>query len=339
MFNQVAPICSGGSFTLPATSTNGITGTWSPAINNTATTTYTFTPNAGQCGTTTTMTVTVNAPSITPTFNQVPAICSGGSFTLPATSTNGITGMWSPAINNTATTTYTFTPNAGQCAVTTSMTVTVNDNLTPTFTPVPAICSGTNFTLPTISNDGITGTWSPAFNNLATTTYTFTPTSGQCVTTASLTVVVNAVNTNVSLTGNTLTAAASGASYHWLNCATNQLINGATNASFTPTESGSYAVIVTQNGCSDTSACVVVTTVGVTTLTQSEWTIYPNPANEVLFIEAPEATVIEMTDMTGKIVQRENLEAGKNELSVSALTRGVYMIRSVSGWNVRFVKN
>ncbi|MBI3133328.1 MAG: gliding motility-associated C-terminal domain-containing protein [Bacteroidetes bacterium] len=126
-FAAVAPICSGGTLSaLPTTSTNGITGTWSPALNNTATTTYTFTPTAGQCATTTTLTITVNS-NVTPTFAAVAAICSGGTLSaLPTTSTNGITGTWSPALNNTATTTYTFTPTAGQCATTTTLTITVN---------------------------------------------------------------------------------------------------------------------------------------------------------------------------------------------------------------------
>jgi hypothetical protein len=189
-FTQLAAICNGGTFTLPTTSNNSITGTWSPAINNTATTTYTFTPTAGQCATTATMTVSVNQP-VTPTFTQLAAICNGGTFTLPTTSNNSITGTWSPAINNTATTTYTFTPTAGQCATTATMTVTVNQPVTPTFTQVAAICNGGTFTLPTTSNNSITGTWSPAINNTATTTYTFTPTAGQCATTATMTVVVN----------------------------------------------------------------------------------------------------------------------------------------------------
>ncbi|HLO43856.1 MAG TPA: hypothetical protein VK175_05940 [Leadbetterella sp.] len=59
-FNQIAPICSGSNFTLPTVSTNGFTGTWSPAKNTTTTTTYTFTPNNGQCGGQTTMTVVVS---------------------------------------------------------------------------------------------------------------------------------------------------------------------------------------------------------------------------------------------------------------------------------------
>jgi len=190
-FTQVVPICSGGSFVLRTTSNNGITGTWSPAINNAATTTYTFTPTVGQCATTATMTVTVTAKTI-PTFTQVAAICNGGIFTLPTTSNNSISGTWSPVINNTATTTYTFTPTAGQCATTATMTVTVNTPVVPTFSQVAAICFAGTFTLPTTSNNGISGTWSPAINNTSTTTYTFTPSAGQCATTTTMTVVVNA---------------------------------------------------------------------------------------------------------------------------------------------------
>src|SRR5205814_4664327 len=105
-----------------------------------ATTTYTFTPTAGQCATTATLTIIVNS-NVTPTFNLVAAICSGTTLSpLPTTSTNGITGSWSPALNNTATTTYTFTPTAGQCATTTTLTMTVNAKVKPTFDAVALIC-------------------------------------------------------------------------------------------------------------------------------------------------------------------------------------------------------
>ena len=56
---------------------------------------------------------------------------------LPATSNNGITGTWSPATINTAaagTTTYTFTPAAGQCAATVTMDIVITTQITPTFT-------------------------------------------------------------------------------------------------------------------------------------------------------------------------------------------------------------
>jgi len=136
-------------------------------------------------------TVVVNNP-VTPTFTQVAPICSGATLAaLPTTSNNSITGIWSPALNNTTTTLYTFTPNSGQCGTTAEMTITVNNPVMPTFTQVTDICPGGSLSaLPTTSNNSITGTWSPALDNTQTTTYTFTPTSGLCANTAQMTITV-----------------------------------------------------------------------------------------------------------------------------------------------------
>jgi gliding motility-associated-like protein len=194
-FTQVNPICTGGTLTaLPTTSNNGITGNWSPALDNTITKTYTFTPNSGQCATIQTMTITVGT-AIIPTFTQVVAICAGSTLAaLPSTSTNGITGTWSPIINNSITTTYIFSPSAGQCAVSQTMMITVNIPIVPAFTQVAAICTGATLSaLPTTSINGIAGSWSPSLNNLTTTTYTFVPTSGICATNQTMTIVVNSI--------------------------------------------------------------------------------------------------------------------------------------------------
>jgi gliding motility-associated-like protein len=189
-FNAIAPICAGSANPLPSTSTNGISGSWSPAFDNTQTLTYTFSPNAGQCATnTTTLTVNVNPPSTVPTFNAIAPICAGAANPLPATSTNGITGTWSPVFDNLNTGTYTFTPNAGQCATTTTLTVTVTPSVTPTFNPI-TVCTGAANPLPATSTNGISGTWSPAYNNSSTATYTFTPNAGQCASTTTLAVTV-----------------------------------------------------------------------------------------------------------------------------------------------------
>lgn len=192
-FDPTGTYCYGESIpALPTTSNNGINGSWSPSINNTATTTYTFTPNSGQCALTTTSSINIT-PLTIPTFTQVGPYCEGDVINpLPTTSTNGITGTWSPAINNTSTTTYTFTPTAGQCANTTTMTITINPNITPTFTSVGPFCSGTSISaLPTTSNNGIDGSWSPAINNTTTTTYHFTPTSGQCALNTDMQIEIN----------------------------------------------------------------------------------------------------------------------------------------------------
>ena len=203
-FNQIAPVCQGTiAPALPNQSTNApsITGTWSPATINTGAignTIYTFTPATGQCAVPTTMTIEITAP-IVPTFNQIAPVCLGTiAPALPNPSTNApsITGTWSPATINTGTlggAIYTFTPAAGQCAVPTTMTIQITaPNIVPTFNQIAPVCQGNNAPiLSNISNNLISGTWSPATintSNAGTTIYTFTPTLGQCSQTQTMTI-------------------------------------------------------------------------------------------------------------------------------------------------------
>ena len=254
-FTQVGPFCSAATISpLPISSTNGISGTWSPAINNTATTTYTFTPTAGLCATTQTMSIAITL-SILPTFTQVGPFCSGATISpLPTSSTNGISGTWTPAINNTATTTYTFTPTTVLCATTQTMSITITPNIIPTFTQVGPFCLGSTIPpLPTSSSNGISGTWSPAINNTATTTYTFTPTAGICATTQTMSISIN-LPTLPSFTqvgpfciGNTIsalpTSSTNGISGTWAPAINNTVT---TTYTFTPT-AGLCATTQTMN--------------------------------------------------------------------------------------------
>ena len=197
-FTVTTSICIGETITaLPTISSNSISGSWSPALNNLATTEYTFTPNIGQCAHPAKLTITVNS-KITPVFNTVAPICAGETIAaLPTISNNSISGSWIPALNNLTTTEYTFTPNIGQCAIPTKLTITVNSAaITPTFNAVTPICAGeTIAALPTISNNSISGSWNPALNNLTTTEYTFTPSIGQCAKPTKLTISVNSKTT------------------------------------------------------------------------------------------------------------------------------------------------
>jgi hypothetical protein len=189
-FTSIPPICAGTTPpALPTTSNNGMTGTWNPAvINNTTSGSYTFTPAGGQCGIPITIPVTI-IPRTTPTFSFGTSlnICAGGTVpTLPNTSTNGISGTWNPAVVDAQNSgSYTFTPNAGQCANPATFTVTVTPNIIPSFsfgTSLTICAGGTVPTLPTTSTNAITGTWSPAIVDAQNSgTYTFTPTGGQCI--------------------------------------------------------------------------------------------------------------------------------------------------------------
>jgi gliding motility-associated-like protein len=256
-FAAVTPICINATPpVLPATSTNGITGTWNPAIvSNTTSGTYTFTPNGSQCATTATLGVTVSSGTI-PTFNPIAPICSGATApVLPATSTNGFGGTWNPAtVSNTTSGTYTFTPNGGQCATTTTLNVTVNAPVTPVFTPLLPVCFGaTAPVLSLTSLNGVSGTWNPAtVSTLVSATYTFTPTAGQCATNFILPIavipkpVVNLGNDTVvcNVPNLLLDATTLLSTYTWQ--------DGSTNATFNVTQQGLYTVTVTRAGCSTT---------------------------------------------------------------------------------------
>jgi gliding motility-associated-like protein len=204
--NATATICSGGvAPTLPATSDNGITGTWTPAVvSNTNSGTYVFKSTSNPCAPTLTLTVTVN-PIVTPdfSFGTSSSICKGDVVPpLPPTSKNGISGSWSPAVvdpNNSGT--YTFTPNPGQCAIPVSYAVTVNPTTPPVFNSFPttsiSICSGDAApALPATSDNGITGTWTPAVvSNTKSGTYVFKNTNNPCMPPLTLTVTVNPIVT------------------------------------------------------------------------------------------------------------------------------------------------
>jgi len=110
-----------------------------------------------------------------PIFNQIAPICEGTNVVLPSVSTNGFAGIWSPAFNDQTTTTYTFISTNLNCIDTVQTTVQVVPQTLPTFTLPDSICINDALVLPTFSNNGVTGAWSPAFDNQNTTTYTFTP--------------------------------------------------------------------------------------------------------------------------------------------------------------------
>ena len=257
-FGTSLTICAGGTVpALPNTSTNGITGTWSPSVvDNNNSGVYTFTPNAGQCANSTTFTVTIN-PNITPAFSFGTSltICAGGTVpTLPTTSTNGINGTWNPSVvDNNTSGTYTFTPTAGQCAVPTTFTVTVNPNLTPTFsfgTTLTICAGGTVPTLPTTSANGINGTWNPSVvDNNNSGTYTFTPTAGQCAGPTTFTVTVTPNITPTFSFGTSLTICAGGTVPALPNTSTNG-INGTWNPSVVDNNnSGVYTFTPTAGQC------------------------------------------------------------------------------------------
>lgn len=163
-FNAIDPICSGATApVLPGTSSNGIAGTWTPAVvSNTESGTYEFTPNEGLCAIPGSLSITVN-PTVTPVFDAVAPFCAGEAApVLPGFSSNGINGTWLPAtVSNTASGTYAFSATDEGCYAPASLSVTVK--------PIPAapvagsnspVIEGEQINLSADAIPGATYTWS-----------------------------------------------------------------------------------------------------------------------------------------------------------------------------------
>ena len=154
----------GGTYTSsPAgLSINASTGAITPSLSAALTYTVTYTV-AGGCSPATTN-VTINQPT-DPTFNIPNAICNGSvAPILPLVSTNGINGTWIPSVvSNTVSGTYVFTPTSGQCGKTKTISVSVANNNTPTYTKAKtdASCASPNSGTITITpiSSGNTYNW------------------------------------------------------------------------------------------------------------------------------------------------------------------------------------
>jgi gliding motility-associated-like protein len=119
---------------LPLISTNGVAGSWSPAvINNQGSGSYVFTPTTGQCALPFTLAVVID-PIVVPIFSLPTTICQNASVpVLPLISNNGISGNWSPSVlNNQNSGDYVFMPNSGECALPFTLTIVVQPQISNT---------------------------------------------------------------------------------------------------------------------------------------------------------------------------------------------------------------
>jgi hypothetical protein len=177
-----------------------------------------------------------------------------------------------------------------------------------------------------------TYTWIDGNNYTAsnsTATHTLTN-SGGCDSVVTLNLTIIDVNASVTQAGIVLTADETGASYQWLNCPAMTQINGATSQSYTATANGDYAVIVTKNGCAETSACYTITEVGILENSfGAGLLLYPNPTGGNFSIDLGaqyQSTTVSITDINGKLVQSNNYRESQFLNLILEEAAGVYLL-------------
>ncbi len=134
---------------------------------------------------------------------------------------------------------------------------------------------------------------------------------------------------SVTVTQNTLTAQPAGLSYQWIDCSTGQDIQGATSVSFSPAESGNYAVEVSANGCAATGECDDIIIVSIEPNERSVVNVFPNPFsnNIVLECDPNEINKVALIDVCGKVILQENVTSQRVEITTSHVERGIYFLK------------
>lgn len=167
---------------------------------------------------------------------------------------------------------------------------------------------------------------------------TFTNATG-CDSLVTINLTVNSSpEASVIQSGTTLTAG-SADSYQWINCATSAPIAGATAQMYMPAVTGSYAVVVFSNDCSDTSACITVDAgTGISELgVGNALQLYPNPSRGQIVIQSQQAlqqVSIRLLSITGALLEEHNnLQGTQFRLNMAAYARGMYLVEIADGSN------
>jgi hypothetical protein len=208
-------------------------------------------------------------------------------------------------------------PNAAGCDSVMTLNLTINNSTSSTQTATACNSYVWNNNTYTVS-----GTYMDTIPNAA-----------GCDSVMTLNLTINTVNTSVIDSGSFLTANAAGASYQWLDCNNNySIIAGATNQTYTPSASGNYAVAVTQNNCTDTSACYNITTINISENTKADdFIIFPNPFSVYTVLQTNNpfhnATLTVDNCFGQTVAQIKNISGQAITFNRDNLPSGLYFIR------------
>jgi hypothetical protein len=129
-----------------------------------------------------------------------------------------------------------------------------------------------------------------------------------------------------------------GATYQWYDCATGQHFPGATLSYFQPTYTGTFAVIISEYGCSDTSFCIAGNNgsgVGLPNIAFTAVDVYPQPAGNELKIDLAYNLGdlnLEILSPNGQLIQSKVLSgASSYSLNCAMLSNGFYLLKLHSG--------
>jgi len=290
-----------------------------------------------------TLTLTANAGTNTvvwyATASSTVSLGSGTTFiaTLPNTSSATTISFYAEA----------FSCGASASRSSVSMTVIPGPTLS---VANGTICEGQSFTLtPSGASSYTFSSGNAVVQPITTSIYTINGSNGNCVGSVQATVEVNALP-SLSITAsntllcigenNTVTLQASGATtYTWSTASNNATIM------ITPTVSGTYSVVGEDNGCQTTQTiALTVICAGLNDVQLADLvTLYPNPVNDKLFIQAKDVELTKgaIFNNQGSLIMTIDF-AETPTIDTNQLAAGIYFItltnNSGGKAHIKFVK-
>ena len=154
---------------------------------------------------------------------------------------------------------------------------------------------------------------------------TYTDVAG-CDSIVSLDLTITTVDATLTQNGELLSANNSNATYQWLDCTNgNTPIAGADEQSYLVTNSGSYAVAVTESGCTTVSTCVSVIVLSTPALSAVGFALYPNPVSDRIEVRSDLAVEqLDVFDISGKFLLGNTQ---RTHMDLSGLSYGPYFLR------------
>lgn len=286
-------------------------------------------------------------PNYFPTANlgSDTALCPGKSVILGGKNQGNSylwnTGDTTPTIFVTVGDTYSVQVTNFCGTGTDEAIVTIHGKPTVTINGDTSICQGQSTTL-TATGVGdilwfINGSNNPT-QNFKPNSSTFylvmgTDTTG-CTDTAKVDITVHPVDTAVQVQNDTLTASGTG-TYQWLDCNNNNAaIPGETSKTFIPSSSGSYALAITIDTCTDTSNCHTIQLVSRED-PFARLKVFPNPTRSTITVDfgSKQAFVaLQLQDLTGReLVSRKEYGSNRSSMDLSAFPAGTYFLEIKSG--------
>ncbi len=156
------------------------------------------------------------------------------------------------------------------------------------------------------------------------------PNANGCDSASLLSLTIISIDDSIALTDATLSVSEQNAQYQWISCDDNANIENANGATYTATETGNYACVITLGECTDTTSCEMVTIISNQDLENKNHKIYPNPTSGNLFLDLSNIhseVKISLIDVLGKIVFNST-EYNNQIIVISNESRnGIYFLR------------